>query len=53
MFVAKERQGWFDGGRGASRPQYFQICKTVGQKIARQAARGLVTIFSVTFLFSK
>ena len=41
------------GGHGdVAPPQYFQIFKEVGQKLARQAARGLATVFSMTFFFS-
>ena len=35
---------------GVAPPKYFQICNEVGQKLARQAARGLATVFSVTFI---
>ena len=37
------------GAWGAARPQYIKICKKVGKKLARQAARWLATVFSVTF----
>ena len=49
--IVRVDQGCADGGTwGRHTPQYFQICKKVGQKLAR----GLATVFSLTnfFLFS-
>jgi len=35
--------------QGCADGEYFQICKKVGQILARQAARGFATVFSLTF----
>ena len=40
------------GGRGEPCPQYFQICKKVGQKVAMLQEK-LATAFSVTFFLVK
>ena len=50
-----DNQGSAEGRRGVSPPpppQYFEICKKVGQKLAR-LPRGLATVFSVTFSLIK
>ena len=49
VYVGEGAGMWGWGRRGVAL-QYFQIFKKVGQKLARQAARGLATVFFVTFL---
>ena len=52
VFLKCQSQGCADGGAWeASRSQYFQMCKKVGQKKLARLPRGLATVFSVTCFF--